>query len=407
MKILYHHRTQADDGQAVHIRSLVRAFEGLGHEVREVALVEKTGASDPAGGSGAGSGALTGTSAPSAAAPRSERSFPWSLVGHVPRFVRELAEYGYTIPASRRLRAAVGEFSPDVIYERYAFGNAAGVRVAAATGVPIVLEVNSPMVLELQRTRGLAFPRHARRVETSIFRRATRIAVVTEVLRGMLVDMGIDGSKIFVTPNGVDPERFEGLDRDAARRDLGIEGVDGVVLGFTGFYRDWHRLDLVVDGLADEPALAAAHLVLVGEGPAEEGLRARAAERGVAARVHFAGKRPHHVVPSVLAAFDVGLVPAINPYASPLKLHEYMAAGVVPVAPDQPNLREVLVDGVDSVLVPPGDGVALNRALADLAADDDRRRALGGAARRAVAERDLTWEGNARRVLDQVAALRR
>ena len=31
MNILYHHRTQAEDGQAVHIRSLVRAFEGLGH----------------------------------------------------------------------------------------------------------------------------------------------------------------------------------------------------------------------------------------------------------------------------------------------------------------------------------------------------------------------------------------
>ncbi|MEM9381844.1 MAG: glycosyltransferase, partial [Planctomycetota bacterium] len=296
MKILYHHRTQADDGQAVHIRSLVRAFEGLGHEVREVALVEKTGASDPAGGPDRG----TAASAPGAATPQAERAFPWSLVGRVPRFVREIAEYGYTVPAARRLRAAVGEFAPDVIYERYAFGNAAGVRVAASTGVPIVLEVNSPMVLELQRTRGLAFPRHARRVETSIFRRATRIAVVTEVLRGMLVEMGVDGSKIFVTPNGVDPARFEGLDRAAARRDLGIDGVDGVVLGFTGFYRDWHRLDLVVDGLADEPALSSAHLVLVGEGPAEEGLRARAAERGVAARVHFAGKRPHHLVPSVL-----------------------------------------------------------------------------------------------------------
>ncbi len=395
MKILYHHRTQADDGQAVHIRSLVRAFESLGHEVREVALVEKTGEADPA------SGARTNETD---SAPQ-ERSFPWSLVGHVPRFVREIAEYGYTLPATRRLRAAVREFRPDFIYERYAFGNAAGVKVAREFGLPIILEVNSPMVLELGRTRGLSFPRHARRVETAIFRQATRIAVVTDVLGEMVADMGVDRSKIFVTPNGVHVERYDDLDRDAARRDLGVDGVDGIVLGFTGFYRDWHRLDLVIDGLVDDPALRTAHLVLVGEGPVEAELRERARQRGALDRVHFVGKRPHHQIPSVLAAFDVGLVPAINPYASPLKLHEYMAAGVVPVAPDQPNLREVLTDGVDSVLVPPGDGAALTAALASLASNDERRVALGAAARRTVTERDLTWEGNAKRVLAEVAAL--
>ena len=41
MRILYHHRTQAEDGQAVHIRSLIRAFESLGHEVWEVGLVRR------------------------------------------------------------------------------------------------------------------------------------------------------------------------------------------------------------------------------------------------------------------------------------------------------------------------------------------------------------------------------
>jgi hypothetical protein len=41
MKLLYHHRTQAEDGQAVHIRSMMQALEGLGHGVREVALVSR------------------------------------------------------------------------------------------------------------------------------------------------------------------------------------------------------------------------------------------------------------------------------------------------------------------------------------------------------------------------------
>lgn len=395
MNILYHHRTQAEDGQAVHIRSLVRAFEGLGHGVREVALVEKTGEADPAKGAKDSASEDEGKG----------RAFPWSLVGHVPRFVREIAEYAYTVPAKKRLRAAIAEQRPDFIYERYAFGNAAGVKVAKAEGIPLVLEVNSPMVLELTKTRGLSFPRHARRVETGIFKAADRVAVVTQVLGDMLVEMGVDPARIFVTPNGVHLDHFASPDRDAAREDLGIGHVDGPVLGFTGYYRDWHRLDLVIDGMKDDAALASAHLVLVGMGPVEDELRARAAERGVGERVHFAGTRPHHRIPAILPAFDVGLVPAINPYASPLKLHEYMAAGVVPVAPDQPNLREVLTDGVDSLLFPPGDGAALNACLGRLAADASLRETLGAASRAAITERDLTWEGNARRVVSEVQSI--
>lgn len=405
MKILYHHRTQAEDGQAVHIRSLVRAFEGLGAEVREVALVEKTGDSDPA----KGDPAKGDPAKPAQAAEASEdsaRSFPWSLVSHVPRFARELAEYGYSVPAARRLRRAAAEFRPDFIYERYAFGNRAGVKVARELGIPLILEVNSPMVHELGRTRGLSFPRYARRVETEIFKAADRVAVVTQVLGDMLVEMGVDPERIFVTPNGVHPEHFEGLDRGAARRDLGIEDTTGTILGFTGYYRDWHRLDLVIEGLARDEALAGAHLVLVGKGPVEQELRDCAEAHGVTSRVHFAGTRPHHRIPSILAAFDVGLVPAINPYASPLKLHEYMAAGVVPVAPDQPNLREVLTDGEDALLFPPGDGAALNLALGRLASDGALRGSLGRAAAATVERDDLTWDGNARRVLEVVKSLR-
>ena len=147
--------------------------------------------------------------------------------------------------------------------------------------------------------------------------------------------------------------------------------------------------------------------MLVGAGPVEDDLRAQAAKRGVENRVHFAGTRPHGRIPSVLPAFDVALVPAINPYASPLKLHEYMAARLATVAPDQPNLREVLTHGEDALLVPPGDGDALLEALGRLTRDAELRTRLGAAARATVEGKDLTWRGNARRVVAAAEALRR
>ncbi len=389
MKILYHHRTQAEDGQAVHIRALQDAWRELGHEVVEFSLVSRSRPSEPS---------YSGANLPAPSR--------WSAVGRLPRFARELAEYSYTAFARPRLARAIRQAEPDFVYERYAFGNAAGVMAARRTGVPLVLEVNSPMVHELSRTRGLTFARTADRMERYILREATRVCAVTEVLADMLVDLGVDRRRILITPNGVHLEQFEYEDRAAvraiARRDLELpEGA--LVLGFVGYYRDWHRLDLVIDAL---PKLPGAVLALVGEGPAREALEARARERGVTARVRFCGRREHVAIPALLPAFDLALVPAINPYASPLKLHEYMAAGLATLAPDQPNLREVLTHGENAWLVTADDGAALEAALMALASDPKLRANLGEAARRTIEERGLTWRGNAERVAREIARMR-
>ena len=385
MRILYHHRTRAEDGQAVHIRALIEAFLAEGHEVREEALVRRTGP----------------TASPK---PDSGGRGRWSVLGRLPRFARELAEYAYAVPARRRLLRAGEEFNAEMLYERYAFGNTAGVRAARNLGVPLVLEVNSPMVLELSKTRGLSFPGLASKTERWIFQEADRVCVVTAVLADMLKEMGVAPERLFVVPNGVHLEAFENPDPVAARRALGLADVPGPVLGFVGYYRPWHRLDLVVDALA-APELDQAHLVLIGEGPVEEELRQRSRERGVSERVHFAGARDHAQIPALLPAFDVGLVPAINPYASPLKLHEYMAAGLPSVAPDQPNLKEVLTSGEQALLFTPGDGDGLCSALVELVGNAQLRRRMGRCARETLVERDLTWRGNVRRVMSALEGL--
>jgi len=396
VRILYHHRTQAEDGQAVHIRSLQRAFTDEGHELREVSLVNRAAPAAPGRGGPGGS--------------RPGGASRWSAVTRLPRFARELAEYAYTPVARPRLVTAAREMRADFIYERYAFGCVAGVQAARRVGIPLVLEVNSPMVLELANTRGLSFPGMAARMETHVFKSADRVCVVTAVLGDMLADMGVERERMLVTPNGVHLEHYRSDDpeaRGAARAGLGLAGLerDRILLGFVGYYRQWHRLDLVVAALA-RPELRRAVLVLVGEGPAHGDLVAAAARHGVADRVVFAGRRAHDAIPAVLPAFDLALVPAINPYASPLKLFEYMAAGLPVVAPEQPNLREVLENEGNALLFPREDERALSDAIARLVGDGELRRRLGRAARRTVVERDLTWRGNARRVVAAVEGLR-
>ena len=386
MRILYHHRTQAEDGQAVHIRSLIRGFEALGHEVWEVGLVRH------------------GREERAAPAPGRAKASPWGLVARLPRFLRELAEYGYNGLGRRRIVGEAAKFDPDFLYERYAFGNAAGVLGAKRAGLPLMLEVNSPLVLELSRTRGLSFPGLARKMERFVFQSADRVCVVSAVLRDILLEEGVAAERLVVIPNGVDLERFDleprAEHRSRARTALGLppEEEGEVVLGFVGYYRPWHRLELALRAMA-APALAHTRLVLVGEGPARAELEREAAARGVAARVHFAGPRPHASIPALLTAFDVGILPAINAYASPLKLQEYMAASLPTISPDQPNLREVVRPDENGLLFDAGDEGALGAAIHRLAVDEELRARLGAAARRTVEDEDLTWVGNARRVV--------
>jgi glycosyltransferase involved in cell wall biosynthesis len=123
--------------------------------------------------------------------------------------------------------------------------------------------------------------------------------------------------------------------------------------------------------------------------------------------VHGTGTVAHDEIPSYLAAMDVAVVLAASDrtfHYSPLKLAEYLLAGLPVVAPRAGELPARLHDGVDAVLVEPGDPAALARALRRLRDDPDARARLGRGAR--AAADDWSWDRSAARVLAAASAAR-
>jgi glycosyltransferase involved in cell wall biosynthesis len=264
--------------------------------------------------------------------------------------------------------------------------------------VPLFLEVNSPLARERERYGGLSFPKTAARVERYILRRATRVLAVTHELKRILVADGAPERNVVVIPNGIDPERFRLQSTEECKARLGLAGK--LVLGFTGFYRDWHRVDRVLDFMhRQRERLPHLHFWLVGDGPVRAALEAQARALELAGRVTFVGLVERDQIPLHVAAFDIALQPDVTEYASPLKLFEYMALGRAIAAPARANIREVLRDGHDALLFDPGDEESLYRVLLQLAENGDLRARLGAAARRTIDERGLTWRHNAERVL--------
>jgi len=117
--------------------------------------------------------------------------------------------------------------------------------------------------------------------------------------------------------------------------------------------------------------------------------------------MQFTGALPHDQLPAALAAAQIGVAP-FDParhaplqlafYWSPLKVFEYMATGLPVVAPALPRLERLVRHGEEGLLYDPEDPRGLDRAIAELA--DPALRARLGAAARARAVRDFSWEAH-------------
>ena len=381
MRILYHHRTASRDGQAVHIEEMVAALRAAGHEVRVVAPAQPQAGDD---------GQTMG----------GEVGWVQRMRARLPKAMYELLELGYSVLAYQRLARAAAEFQPDVIYERYNLYLLAGLWLKKRRGIPLLLEVNSPLVEERLRFGGLGLPALGHWAERKIWCGADAVLPVTKVLAGHLRARGVAAERIVVIPNGINESHFnQAPTPSAAKAALPWQGwSDALVLGFTGFVRDWHGVDRIIDWLASSQAPANARLLMVGDGPARAELQAQAQQLGLSDRVRFTGFVPRADVPAWVAAFDVALQPAVVAYASPLKLFEYLALGKAVVAPRVPNLVEVLTDGDNALLFDAQAPGALEGALDKLCSDPVFRAQIAEGARTSIARQGLTWRSNAARV---------
>lgn len=381
LKILYHHRVAAQDGQSVHILELTKALKAAGHEIIFVGpslRPKEFGKSNP---------------------------FLALLRKALPRFVMEMLEYAYAFRAYGKLKAAYDEHKPDVLYERYNLFLPAGRWLKEKTGIPYLVEINAPLSDERAVHSGLSLQRFARKIEGETWRAADMCLPVSDVLAEEVRARGVRPEAITTIHNGINFEDFDDANGAHLRKTLGLEGR--TVLGFTGFLREWHRLDRIIDLIATFDKETSPHLMVVGEGPAVETCRVQAATLDIKDRVHFCGFQPREAIADHLAAMDIALQPAVTAYASPLKIFEYMESGLATIAPDQPNIREILTDNKDGLLFDPASETDLAEKAKRLIEDEPLRKRLGIEAKQTIRRRGFTWSRNAERVAGIAEAILR
>lgn len=364
-----------EKGASIHIQEMMRAFVRLGHEVKGVTARLGTGER----------GGLDVEEVPQTrvAADRAEK---------------EQAAMAQAEAIEARLLSLYREWPFDLIYERYSLWSAAGCRAAGRLGVPVVTEVNAPLMREQAEYRTLVSEPAARAIEAEVLAGSASLAAVSRQVAEYLTRAGADPERVHVIGNAVDTRHF--------RPSVDARAVPGVpagafVVGFTGSLRSWHGVDTLLEAFrrfqADAPR---AHLLICGDGPMRGWIEGFAAGAGLAGAVTLAGWVDHAHLPGMIARMDVATAPypaSEAHYFSPLKLYEYLAMGRPILASDIGQTAELLAGSEAALLLPPGDAGALARAMVGLCGDPGRRRRMAAAAAREGARHD--WTRNAARVL--------
>ena len=358
-------RVPGTTGGSIHVVSVAEGLARLGHEVH--VLITPTGPIND--------GNVRWIALPP---PAGRKQLRWANTGAVRSLARDL--------------------KPDVIIERYYNFGGEGIRSAAEVGALAVLEVNAPVVDypgsgKQLLDRALIFQPMRRWREYLCAQSDMIVTPSTAILPA-----DTPSSKVVQLEWGADTDRF----RPGIEGPVPFDRPADTVAVFSGAFRNWHGTIHIITALRELRARGRNDVgaVLIGDGP--ELTRVREAARGLDGIV-FTGALPHDRIPACLAACDFGVAPfdpethpalSLGFYWSPLKIFEYMAAGLPVVAPAIDRIAILVGHNREGLLYDTAIRTGLPHAFEALT-DVNLRRRLGRAAReRAV--RDYSWAAHCR-----------
>lgn len=299
------------------------------------------------------------------------------------------------LDANEKLTAMLEAEAPfDMVYERYSLWSKAGMQFAKKHGCAGILEVNAPLIEEQKKHRGLPLEAEAQAVAESVFADADAMIAVSPGVKQYLETFPKAKGRVHVVANGVSLERFAPAAAQNAARLGRLNSDSSATIGFLGTLKPWHGLATLVEAWAllraQKPQ---ANLLIVGDGPEYESVKNRIDSLGLSDGVTFSGAVQPDEVPQWLGKMDIAVAPypyMEHFYFSPLKIYEYMAAGIPVVATRVGHLESVVSDGINGVLVEAENPKAMADRLAALLDNPGELRRLGAAARQ-TAEEQHSW----------------
>jgi len=234
-----------------------------------------------------------------------------------------------------------------------------GLKLAKKLGIPSVLFVDAPYVWESRKwgISRIGWEWFSKQLgDSHPCRKADLVLVVSEEVKQAVLDLGVDESRVLITPCTVSPAKFDRAKGLELRKSLGL--TDSFIIGWVGSFRKFHSLDLLIEAFRSaSSSIPQAKLLLVGDGSERIQLQEMINSLGLNDRVIFTGNIPHNEIHAYISSFDLAVLPSQSNdgfHYSPLKLREFFAAGVPVIASAVGDVKLVIEESDGGWLVPPG-----------------------------------------------------
>ncbi|WP_026838117.1 glycosyltransferase family 4 protein [Gillisia sp. JM1] len=199
---------------------------------------------------------------------------------------------------------------------------------------------------------------------------------ISDFSRKRIMGDHVNNDRDIVIHNGTDPDKFFPiLDSDYLRVKWNYP-VDKFIIGYIGTL-DFHKqlgvlIDVFDELFKDNPNL---YLVIIGDGPALVKLTEKVNNLGLTQNVELRGWMQHEDINENLNCFDLAVHHYANTYMNPLKIFEYLSAGLPVIAPDIPSVRTIFRDRED-LLITGSSHHELKKAMNEILTDEDLRKKL-------------------------------
>tara|TARA_B100001741_G_scaffold106726_1_gene87935 strand:- start:1 stop:2100 length:2100 start_codon:yes stop_codon:yes gene_type:complete len=315
----------------------------------------------------------------------------------------------YQGAAVRTLMKSARETKPQILHSASNFVvGLAGAEAARRLGLPSIYEIRGFWHLtQATKRTGYEASDHynlSEHLEFEAARNSDHVFTITNSLRDILIENGIEPEKISVLPNAVDPERFDIAPRDSELENE-MEYSGKVVIGYIGSFVEYEGLELLLEATAQlKNELGDIFRVLmVGDGSVHEKLRRMARFLAIDDIVTFTGRVSYDEVERYYSLIDIVPLPRrglrVCELVSPLKPFEAMATGKVLITSDVAALAEIVDDGMTGLLHRKDDAEHLAEKLKEAITDSELREKIGQQAREWVCETH-SWDVISSRVTE-------
>ncbi len=378
MKILYINECiNRIDGSSVHARSIIRELQNKGIVLLTIPNKKILNRTFEPGGTY-----------------RLELSLP-VLYREILVFLKSVLKCIYNIAL---VSFKIPIFKPDIIMIRTVpydflplFLNFVGVR-------KIILEVNAPHYIEREMYYKIQYDKSVhlslmKKIEIVSWKSVDALYVVSNELKEMIEhEVGSCNPIIEVIPNGSDQINIV---------DVKVN-CDIVKIGYSGSFHKWHGVELLVEVarkiLKESDRI---EFYLIGDGENKKAIENIVNNDSLLKdKIKFTGYLTQKEVLDIMVTMDILVAPYLNMekfYFSPIKIMEYMACGRAIIASRVGQISQIIQDGVDGVLIPPGSRDDLVIAIKTLVTNPEYRLSLGRMA--LEKSKEHTWETVASKIL--------